>query len=334
MISEHKRVSVIIPNYNGEKYLEDCLRSLLEQSFKSLEIVVVDNGSNDRSADLLQRRFPEVNFVCLPSNRGFAAAVNKGLESTQGEYILILNNDTCTDPSFVSELYEALAGEPEAAMAAPKMLFLRDPRVVNSAGLGYCVSGINHDIGFGRMDGPEFDRPAWIFGPCGGAGLYRRELFRRVGGFDEDFFMYYEDVDFCFRAQLAGFKSMYVPTARVYHAEGGSESTLPRSREFYFARNSLLVIIKDFPAHTVLKNLPAIVWEMTKRSGSALLRGRSSAIQGYVSAISMAPKFFAKRREVQQTRRVSPRDIERILLKNSSVRGEINIHGRPCKERP
>jgi GT2 family glycosyltransferase len=334
MTSEKKKVSVIVPNYNGAHYLEDCLSSLLEQSFKALEIVVVDNASNDHSADLVRKQFPDVRLICLPSNRGFAAAVNKGLESTQGEYILILNNDTRTEPGFVSELYGALEDEPEAAMAAPKILFLRDPRIVNSAGLGYCITGTNHDIGFGRMDGPEFGTPVRIFGPCGGAGMYRRELFRRIGGFDEDFFMYYEDVDLCFRAQLAGFKSMYVPSARVYHAEGGSESTLPRPKEFYFARNALLVIIKDFPARILLKHLPAITWETTKRAGSALLRGEFSAIQACLSAIRMLPKFLAKRREVQQAREAPLREIEALLLKNSSVRGETNIHGRPCKERP
>jgi hypothetical protein len=200
--------------------------------------------------------------------------------------------------------------------------------------LGYCVTGSNHDIGFGRADGPEFDKPAWIFGPSGGAGMYSREMLRDLGGFDEDFFMYYEDVDFSFRAQLKGYKCIYVPTALIYHAEGGSSGLLPRNRNFYFARNSLLVIMKNFPAPLLVKSLPVILWEVAKRTLSPLVKGDASALLGYCSALRMTGDFLRKRRQTQSAIRVPVREIGEMLNRNRCVLKRIDIHGRPCEERP
>ncbi|RJP24072.1 MAG: glycosyltransferase family 2 protein [Candidatus Abyssobacteria bacterium SURF_5] len=333
MTSANGIVSVIIPNYNGEKYLADCLGSLAKQSFSQVEIIVVDNASTDRSTEIIRQRFPSVRLVPLSANRGFAAAVNRGIKTANGNYIILLNNDTQADVNFVRALHAALERDPQAAMAAPKMLFLKNPERVNSAGLGYSITGTNHDIGFGRLDGPDFRTPAWIFGPCGGAGIYRREIFDEVGEFDEDLFMYYEDVDFCFRAQLSGFKCIFVPDAIVYHAEGGSSASLPKPKNFYFARNSLWVIIKNFPVKTLFAYLPAILWEMLKRAFSPLLKGDPSAVIGYCSAIKSLRKYLEKRREVQRLVRAPIHDIEQLLKKNRSVCKEINIHGRPCEER-
>ncbi len=225
-----------------------------------------------------------------------------------------------------------LSEEPAAAMAAPKMLFARAPKIINSMGLGYSITGTNHDIGFGVEDGSQFGARNWVFGPCGGAGMYRRSVFEDVGPFDEDFFMYYEDVDYGFRAQLAGHRCIFVPTARVHHAEGGSGWTLPRSRDYYFARNSFAVILKNFPARLMLKHSHTILWEIAKRAVSPLRRGDVSALRGYGAALGRIVSILRKRHDVQRRKKVSDGYIEDILKKNRTILKEINLRGRPVEE--
>ena len=332
--SRHQTISIIIPNYNGESYLPTCLGSLLEQSFKGLEIILVDNDSSDGSVSLVKESYPDVVVVRLQSNRGYSAAVNAGIDAAHGEFVVLLNNDTEADAEFVRELHSALLQEPAASMAAPKMLFARDRRTINSLGLGYSITGANHDIGFGLEDGVRFDTRRWVFGPCGGAGMYRRSLFEEVGPFDEDFFMYYEDVDFSFRAQLAGHRCMFVPTARVYHAEGGSVEALPRLKNYYFARNSIAVIVKDFPRGLILRHFHVISWEIAKRIISPLLRADVSALRGYLAALGLIGDLLKKRRKVQERMKVPESYIETILIENRSVVKEINLRGRPVEELP
>ena len=326
-------ISVIIPNYNGEAFLSECLDSLLEQSFKGVEIIVIDNASKDGSVELVRKKYPGVRLVRLDANRGFSTAVNAGIAASRGEFVLLLNSDTRAEADFVAELHKALSEKASAAsMAAPKMLFARAPDTINSLGLGYGITGTNHDIGFGLKDGPRFGSPSWVFGPCGGAGMYRRSMFEDVGPFDEDFFMYYEDVDFCFRGQLAGHKCVFVPTARVYHIEGASGESLPRPRNFYFARNSFTVVVKNFPRRLLLRYWHVVFWEMAKRAGSALLKGDISALSGYVVALPGIRNALKKRVEAQKRKRVSDTYIEGILRKNRSVLKEINLGGRPVEE--
>lgn len=323
-------ISVVIPNYNGERYLVDCLDSLLEQSYRNLELIVVDNGSDDASVELVERNYGGVRLIRRGENRGFSAAVNTGLLASRGQFVVLLNNDTRSDGNFVQKLYDGMRTNPDAAMAAPKMLFARDPSVINSLGLGYCITGANHDIGFGMPDGPQFDVLKWVFGPCGGAGMYRRSLFVDIGLFDEDFFMYYEDVDMSFRAQLAGYRCVSVPSARVYHAEGGSSAGLPKRRNFYFARNSLTVVLKDFPAELIYRNIFAISWEVAKRTASALLKGDVSALMGYLASVRGLFGTMRKRREVQEKKRVANQYIETMLKKNQSIIKHVNLRGRPA----
>jgi hypothetical protein len=296
--------------------------------------MVADNGSCDASVRLLEANYPNVRLIKLPVNKGFSAAVNAGIQAGRGELVVILNNDTRAEPDFISELYGALKDEHSAAMAAAKILFARDPKIINSVGLGYSITGSNHDIGFGLEDGPHFGNRDWVFGPCGGAGMFRRSVLEDVGPFDEDFFMYYEDVDYSFRAQLLGHKCIFVPTARVYHEEGASGGFLPKRRDYFFARNSFSVIVRNFPSRLVFKYAHTISWEIAKRTLSPLLRGDVSAIMGFGAAIGRLASALKKRRVTQAHRRVSDSYIESVLMKNRSVAKEINLRGRPVEGLP
>jgi GT2 family glycosyltransferase len=325
-------ISIVIANYNGESYLSECLDALAGQSYGNIEIIVVDNASQDGSTTLIEQRYPHVRLVRRDGNDGFAAAVNAGIRAGRGEFVVILNNDTRVEPDFIAELYSALSEEPNASMAAPKMLFARGHDTINSMGLGYSITGTNHDVGFGLKDGPQFGERKWVFGPCGGAGMYRRNVFEDAGLFDEDFFMYYEDVDHGFRAQLAGHRCIFVPTARVYHTEGGSGGSLPKPKDYYFARNAFAVIVKNYPARVMLKHLHVIVWEMAKRAGSPLMKGSASALLGYLAGLGRIGATLKKRRDVVRHKRVPDDYIEDILKRNRSVLKEINLQGRPVEE--
>jgi GT2 family glycosyltransferase len=225
--------SVVIPNWNGAQHLPVCLDALREQTYPDLEVLVVDNASTDGSQALLVRRYPEVRLLSLPRNLGLTGANNAGFRAARGEVLISLNNDTEAGPHFVKALADALVAHPEAGMAASKMLLFDRRDTIHSAGDGYRVDGIPFNRGVWQRDEGQFDEPGWIFGGCGGAVAYRRTMLDEIGPFDETFFMYCEDVDLNWRAQLAGWRCWYTPAAVVYHklsATGGIGETSPLPR--------------------------------------------------------------------------------------------------------
>ena len=238
--------SVIIPNWNGIQHLPVCLDALRAQTYRHVEVILVDNASTDGSRQLVAERYPEVGLLALDRNLGLTGGNNLGFRTAKGEVLISLNNDTEADPTFVEALVAALVEHPEAGLAAAKMLLFDRRDTIHSAGDGYGLDGIPFNRGVWERDGGQFDRPGWIFGGCGGAVAYRRSMLDEVGLFDESFFMYCEDVDLNWRAQLAGWRCWYAPQAIVYHklsATGGGPVA-----SFYTGRNTLWVIAKDAAA--------------------------------------------------------------------------------------
>ena len=241
------RLSVIIPNWNGARHLPECLESLRRQSHEDYEAVLVDNGSTDDSLSLVERDFPWVRIVRNHDNLGFSAAVNAGIRTTNSEYVVLLNNDTRASEDWLEQLVSAMDAMPEASFAACRMLRYDPPHRIDSAGDRFSLlrgGGVN--IGAGEP-AENHDQPAWVFGACAGAALYRRSLFADIGLFDEDFFLVFEDVDLSLRARVAGHRCLYVPEAVVYHKRGAStdvESVAVASRSF---RNFIWVAGKNLP---------------------------------------------------------------------------------------
>ncbi len=249
-----KEVTVIIPNYNGIDYLGGCLESLAAQTMQP-EIIVVDNASTDGSLDIA-RRYEGIRIIELSQNFGFCRAVNEGIAATQTKYLILLNNDTKADPSFVEELYKAIDKHDDTFSVAAKMLQMNRPDRIDSAGDLYCALGWAFSLG---KDGSakRYDREAVVFSACGGAAIYRKDLFEQIGYFDELHFSYLEDVDVGYRARIMGYTNRYTPRAVVYHA--GSASTGSRYNPFKVrlaARNSWYVIYKNMPALQIILNLP------------------------------------------------------------------------------
>ncbi len=253
------KISVIIPNYNGRDCIGPCLDSLKEQDFKDFEIIVVDNHSEDGSADLVASNYDYVNLIRLPRNFGFSRAVNEGLKASAAEFALLLNSDTTAEPGFVGALYRAISEDPNIFSAAAKMLQMKKPDRIDGAGDLYCALGWAYARGKGKKS-DHYSKPCDVFAACGGAAIYRRSLLDEVGWFDEFHFAYLEDVDIGYRARIMGHRNVYVPDAVVYHL--GSAVTGSRYNDFKIrlsARNNMYIIMKNMPTLQIILNLPFLI---------------------------------------------------------------------------
>lgn len=307
MANQPPLVSVIIPNWNGARFLPTCLAALRAQTYSHLETILVDNGSQDESLALTRRDFPEVSIVALPGNRGLTGAINAGLERARGEIIVPLNNDTEVAPAWAEALVAALSRYPEAGIAASKMLLFDERNRLHSAGDGFGADGVPLNRGVWQLDEGQFDDDTFIFGGCAGAAAYRRAMLADIGPFDEDLFMYCEDVDLNWRAQLAGYRCVFAPEAVVYHhlsASGGGPIA-----SFYTGRNTLLVLVKDLPGPLWRANFWKIARAQLGIAGDALRAWRGEAararLRGQLAGLWLLPRWLGKRRAVQATRRVS-----------------------------
>ncbi|HFD39447.1 MAG TPA: glycosyltransferase family 2 protein [Anaerolineae bacterium] len=312
--------SVIIPNWNGAHHLPVCLDALRAQTYPHLEVIVVDNGSSDGSQRLIEEQYPEVRLLALERNLGLTGGNNAGFRAAQGEILISLNNDTEADPRFVEALVEALRSQPQAGMAAAKMLLFDRRDHIHSAGDGYGLDGIPFNRGVWQRDEGQFDEAGWIFGGCGGAVAYRRAMLDEIGLFDEDFFMYCEDVDLNWRAQLTGWRCWYTPQAVVYHklsATGGGPLA-----SFYTGRNTLWVLAKDYPGGLWRKHWRRVLRAQWAVSREALRAWRGEAararLRGQIAGLLGWPRMLRKRRLIQAGRRVPDEYLESLLSDSSA----------------
>ena len=291
-------ISVVIVNFNGQRFLDGCLASITAQSYKEFETIIVDNASTDGSVEHVINKYPWVRLIENRENRGFAGGTNDGIRVSTGEYVLTLNNDTIAEPHFIGELKRVMEGDPTLGMCASKMLF--PDRKINSTGICISRSGAAWDRGMFEDDRGQYDKGEEIFGPCAGAALYRKKMLDEIGLFDEDFFLFMEDVDLAFRARLAGWNCLYVPSARVIHFHGGTAKFRSDLSIYYGNRNILWYVVKNFPIRTLFLCLPWIIgrncgvipYYILKNHGMAVIRAKIDAIRGI-------GKILQKRKTVQ-----------------------------------
>ena len=288
-------VSVVIPNYNGESYLKDCLDALMKQSYSEYEVIIVDNGSKDSDYRWIDQ-YESIIFKRLPQNYGFSKAVNEGIKMAKGEYVLLLNNDTIVEQNFIKALVEAIQKDDKIFGVSSKMIAYRDHRLMDDAGDEYTVMGWAYKNGDGKAV-ENYTKPKKVFSACGGAALYRKRIFDEIGYFDERFFAYVEDVDVSYRARIFGYYNVYCPEAKVYHI--GSATSGSKYNEFKVklaARNNLYVQYKNMPIIQLVINLPAIllgwlvkyIWFHKKGYGEAFNEGFKEGIQHF-SEIQKVP---------------------------------------------
>ena len=256
---EQIKTTVVIPNYNGMKYLGDCLSFLHRSKGTTFETVVVDNGSQDGSAAFIRDRFPWVKVITLSQNTGFSAAVNVGICAAGTEYVILLNNDTVVEPDFVQQLEQAMEKHGEYFSISSKMLSMQNPECIDDAGDFYCALGWAFGRGKGQ-DSCRFANETEVFAACGGAAIYRREVFDRIGYFDELHFAYLEDIDIGYRAQIHGYRNGYCPKAVVYHAGSGSSGSRYNAFKVDLSsRNSVYLVAKNMPLLQIILNLPFLL---------------------------------------------------------------------------
>ncbi len=313
-------ISVLIPNYNGLALVPACLESLRAQSWRSFETIVVDDGSSDGSVAWVREHYPEVRVLALPRNVGLARAVNRGLQLAEGENVVLLNNDTAAAPGWLAALAQSAQEHPEAAMLASKIRLFDRRDVLHSAGDLYGTDGIARNRGAWEVDYGQYDGQVEVFAPCGAAALYRRALLEELntgpGPFDERLFMYMEDVDLAWRAQLRGRRCRFVPEAVIYHHVSATAGGPLAS--YYVGRNTLLVLGKDVPGALVRRHWGPIVRAQLRiaREAAGSFRGRAARarLRGQVAGLLLLPAWLGARRTTQASRLVSVEELETKLV--------------------
>ena len=303
-MNEARTAAVVIPSWNSESLLPACLDSLAGQG-EEIELLVVDNGSTDGSVALLEKR--GVAHLALPRNIGFAAAVNLGAARVAAEAIVVLNADTVLEPGCIARLLDALEADPMLGGVQPRILQLDgeagsvEAARLYSAGQALTRDGRAIEEAAGRTQGASPAREREIFGVCGAACLLRRDLFDRLGGYDERYFAFYEDVDLNLRARIAGRRFGYIPDAIVWHLGNASWSagfTRPGAENARLvARNRLATQVKFMPA-TAIPRIAAV--ELGALARAASQRRLGATLRGKLAVLRWLPALIRERRRLRR----------------------------------
>ena len=251
-----KSITIVIPNYNGMKFLQGCLDSLREQTDQDFETVMIDNGSSDESVSYVRENYPEVKIRAYHRNTGFCAAVNAGIQLSRALYVLLLNNDVVCGPDMVAQLHHAIARREDTFSCCAKLIQMYDPTKLDDAGDYYSALGWAFAGGKG-CSSTLYDREETVFACCGAAAIYRRDVLEKIGLFDEKHFAYLEDIDIGYRAQIHGYVNRYIPSAVVYHAGSGTSGSRHNAFKVRLsARNSVWLVRKNMPLWQVVLNAP------------------------------------------------------------------------------
>ena len=274
--------TVVIPNYNGEKYIQKCLESLKKQSMKADEIIIVDNNSKDSSIEMIKNQEDaSIRLIELKENGGFSVAVNEGIKASKSEFVILLNNDTEVHEDFIYNLYNAIKSDNNIFSCCSKMLRYDKRNIIDDAGDGYTILGWATKFGDGKEEN-KYNNKREVFSSCAGASIYRKSVFDEIGFFDENFFAYLEDVDISYRARIFGYKNYYEPSAKVYHI--GSATSGSRHNEFKVklaTRNNIYLIHKNMPLWQIILNfiflfvgiVIKLIFFSIKGLGNAYLKG-------------------------------------------------------------
>jgi hypothetical protein len=304
----------MVLNFNGKGFLKECFISLETQSRKDFDAYLVDNGSTDGSVGYVSSRFPWVQIVSLEKNHGFSAAYNLAVKKVATEYVVFLNNDTVVDEHWLEYLI-AGAEEYRAALAGSKIMSYQERDKVLSAGLMMTPAGVAYEMGLGEKDSSLYNTTKLVGGITGASMLVRTEIFRALGGFDEGYFAFCEDLDLCWRLNLLGHKVLYEPRSVVYHWSGGTAGgIMSRLRVYCMQKNMIRTALKNFGLFWLFRAFVTIFIYTLTRLFLYVLNGRFDLV-GVLLAGSAEPlrhlsEIFRQRSVVQKTRVVSDKQFK------------------------
>ncbi|MGQ9510070.1 MAG: glycosyltransferase family 2 protein, partial [Thermodesulfobacteriota bacterium] len=319
---DYPLISVIILNWNGKHFLQKCIVSVLNQTYPNLEIIVVDNASTDDSLKWLTSFSNQIKVVYNFKNLGYGGGNNRGIKESKGSYLLILNNDTELERDCIEKLWRPMVKEPRIGVTTPKILFSHKRNLIDAAGLTIYWDGLS--IGRGHLESEEtYSIDEEVFFGSGCASLLKREMLEEIGLFDEDFFAYADDTDLGWRARQAGWKSLFVPNALVFHHHSGKFGNLLPYKAFLLERNRIWVALKNFPIPLLIL-LPYSSFIRYLFQGLALIfhkKGPFSVseklslpsliliiIKAYLSAFMGLPEILKKRKEIKKIRKICNKD--------------------------
>ncbi|MBX3001739.1 MAG: glycosyltransferase family 2 protein [Caldilineaceae bacterium] len=310
--------SVVIPNYNGRRHLSTLFDALKSQTLGDFEVIFADDASSDDSVSFVEQNYAhhlDLRVMVNRQNLGFVASVNAAADAARGRILVLLNSDTEPEPTWLAELAKAVCAHPDAAIIASKLLLFDKRDSLHTAGDLLGKDGLPRNRGVWEKDRGQYDAAIDIFSGCGGAVAIRRHVWQALGGFDEEFWMYLEDVDFAFRAQLSGWQAILAPGARVYHKVSGSGGDDLSS--YYVGRNTIWMLVKNMPTALLLRYLPQILGAQVNIARDALrhLSGYAARqrLRGQLAGLAGIPAQWRKRRLIQQRRWRQDAEIEQRL---------------------
>lgn len=309
-------ISILLVSWNSGEHLPHCLKNLEQQSFKDFEIIIIDNGSTDNGVTNLDEKYPSLNLSVkkLESNQGFAAANNIGAHLARGKWLALLNADAFPEPDWLEQLVKATQEHPKFNFFASRQIQARNPELLDGIGDVYHISGLAWRQGYNQPAHQAGLSPREVFSACGAAALYLREKFIETGGFDTDYFSYFEDVDLSFRLRLAGGRCLYVPTAVVHHLGSASTGLSSDFAVYHGHRNLIWTYFKDMPFTLFWLYFPLHVMVNIYLALAFLIRDkRSIVLKSKIDALRGLPAVLRKRKYVQQLRSVETGEIHHIM---------------------
>jgi GT2 family glycosyltransferase len=314
-------LSVIIPNWNGKKFLAECIDSLKGQTFHDFETILVDNGSTDGSAEFAEKRFGEfIRVLRNKENLGFAGGNNIGIREARGEYIVLLNNDTWAEPAWLEELVKATYLNRPIGMWASKVYSYYKRNQIEAVGELIYWDGLNRSRGQYECEEGQYERMEETFFPPGCGGMYRKVIFEEIGLFDEDFFAYGDDAEIGIRARLAGWRCVFVPKAVLYHKNSGSTGQYSPFKAFHVERNRFWITLKYFPLPLLFLSIFFTFYRFALQAYGALThRGAAGKftksyspflligilLKAYGSGFRYLRRMWKKRKMLRSLRKVS-----------------------------
>lgn len=320
------KISILIINYNGKKYLNNCLRSILNTNYSNFEVCLVDNCSDDDSIRFVKEHYPEVKIIKYDKNYGFALACNKAIREIDSDYFIILNNDVAVDKDWIIEFFKYFDSDEKIAALTSKIFFMKNNGQINSCGGLIDRYGFGLNRGNGEIDNGEFIDPQEVFYAVGTSMIIKRSAWLDVGEFDPDYFAYFEDLDWSWRARLKGYKILFIPTSVVYHHWRGSFS----KRDiviYYYTRNRLTTLIKNYSSSSLFEILPLYacisifesLWIISKWTGYDFL----AFIKAFLWNLKNLRRTLISRYRIQSNRIVSDYSIRAHMMTSSIELGHI-----------